>query len=298
LSRPTIERSISELQSIGSIRKEGNKISIDPKKNKLYLLAKLIKTEKERGNIESYAEIIYQDVFKTLKRVPKGKLAQGELTGFSLYSEYGIEYHTIHDYYYSNHNESLKLEDILIHSILAIIKDGDKLGMAMALLFYIKNKSKMDPLALRNFARKYNISQVWIDMEGYIRNIPVRKPELFLPWEEFEEKAKLYDIRTENYTLPVSYPNLFDDIGKVADPSTEAYLFGGENMRLKGLKPRTKDCDIVVSDEKSFNSVVKGLKSMGYKSANESHLSQDDLRIGASDILQHPTRSRVDIFKA
>jgi hypothetical protein len=50
-------------------------------------------------------------------------------------------------------------------------------------------------------------------------------------------------------------------------------------------------------EEKSFNSIIKGLNSMGYKSANESHLSQDDLRIGYN-ILQHPTRSRVDIFKA
>lgn len=246
---------------------------------------------------EPYAEIIYQDGFRTLKRVPKSKLAQGELTGFSLYAEYGIEYHTIHDYYYMNDNESLTIEDLLIHSILAAVKDGDKNSMAMALLFYVKNKSKMDPLKLRNVAKKYHVSQVWIDMEGYLRNLPVRNPELFLPWEEFEEKAKLYDIRREDYALPISYPNLFNDIGRVVDTKTEAYLFGGENMRLKGLKPRTKDCDIIVSDENSFNSIVKGLKSMGYKSANESKLSQDDLRIGASDILQHPTRSRVDIFK-
>jgi hypothetical protein len=35
---------------------------------------------------------------------------------------------------------------------------------------------------------------------------------------------------------------------------------------------------------------------MGYSSVNKSRLSAEDQRIAASDILEHPTRSRVDIF--
>jgi hypothetical protein len=87
-------------------------------------------------------------------------------------------------------------------------------------------------------------------------------------------------------------------VGQEVLPQTKAYLLGGENMRIKGLKPQTKDCDLVVSDEKSFINIIEALKQMGYTSINKDRLPADDQRIVASDILEHPTRrSRIDIFK-
>jgi hypothetical protein len=52
----------------------------------------------------------------------------------------------------------------------------------------------------------------------------------------------------------------------------------------------------VVSGEQDFRSIVEALRKMGYKSLNDSSLSEDDRRLHASDILVHPARSRIDIF--
>ena len=296
LSLRTVQRAISELESIGAVRRdESGRVSLNKVYEPLYLFAEYLRTESEKKDVEPYAEIIYQDRARTLKKVSKGKRVDGELTGFSLFADYGVEYHTTHDYYIEQ-DTPLQLAEALIHAVLAAGKEQDKHGILMTMIFYLKNKQRLDPLTLRQIAREYKISDVWVDIEGYLKNTPVKNQNLFLPWQEFEEKAKLYAISAENYTLPVAYPDLFKDIGQNIQSETEAYLLGGENMRLKGLKPRTKDCDLVVSDERSFNHIVETLKKMGYASVNKSRLSADDQRVAASDILEHPTRSRVDIF--
>ena len=296
LSLRTVQRAISELESIGAVRRdESGRVSLNKVYEPLYLFAEYLRTESEKKDVEPYAEIIYQDRARTLKKVPKGKRVDGELTGFSLFADYGVEYHTTHDYYIEQ-DTPLQLAEALIHAVLAAGKEQDKHGILMTMIFYLTNKQRLDPLTLRQIAREYKISDVWVDIEGYLKNTPVKNQNLFLPWQEFEEKAKLYAISAENYTLPVAYPDLFKEIGQNIQSETEAYLLGGENMRLKGLKPRTKDCDLVVSGERSFNHIVESLKKMGYTSVNKSRLSADDQRVAASDILEHPTRSRVDIF--
>lgn len=295
LSLRTVQRAISELESIGAIKRKENNVGINRDYEPLYLFAENLRRE-DGKSVEPYAEVIYQDYVRTLKKVPKGKRVDGELTGFSLFTDYGIEYHTTHDYYIKQ-DASLQFADVLIHAVLAASKEQDKNGMVIAMIFYLKHKQKFDPLTIRQIARDFKISEVWVDIEGYLRNTDVKNKSLFLPRQEFEEKAKLYGIPIENYTLPTAYPDLFKDIGRRLAEKIEAYLLGGENMRLKGLKPRTKDCDLVVSDDRSFLAIVEALKSMGYESANKSRLSADDARIDASDILEHSTRSRIDIFK-
>lgn len=296
LSLRTIQRCMSEFESIGVIKKVDDKISIDKTKEQLYLFAKLLKTENERRNIESYADIIYQDKFRILKKIPKDQRADGELTGFSLFYDYGIDYQTTHNYFIKQES-SLRLEEILIHALLIAHKNKDKNAITMAILFYLKNREKMDPLDIRMIARSYGISEIWIDVEGYVRNDPLKNIDLFLPRNEFEEKARLYDIHSDLYTLPVAYPQLFRDIGKKLPEATEACLLGGENMRMKGLKDRTKDCDIVVDDDKALNNLTNTLLDLGYKSLNKEHFTNDDRRIDPFDILEHPARSRVDLFK-
>jgi predicted transcriptional regulator len=296
LSLRTVQRSISELESIGAIKKDAEKIFIDKTNERLYLFAKFLKTETERKTAEPNVEIIYQDKFRILKKVLRGQSVDGELSGFSLFSSYGIDYHTTYDYYIKQ-TSVLKLEEILIHAILTAYKSLDKNGMAIAILFYLKNRDNMDPLNIRATARVYGISDVWIDIEGYVRNNPTKNPQLFLPRAEFEDKARLYDIPPELYTLPIAYPQLFKEIGDHLSGAAEACLFGGENMRQKGIKDRTKDCDIVLADEDSRTAVIDALEKMGYKSLNKTYFTEDDKRIDPFDILEHPSRSRMDIFQ-
>lgn len=296
LSLRTVERAVSELESIGVIRRsENNTIQLDQSKEQVYLLAKYLKTEYERKRIEEYAEVIYQNPLAVLKRVPKGRRAEGELTGFSLFTDYGIEYHTTHDYYVKQETP-LTLGEVLIHAVIAASKDKDKNAMTVTILFYLKNRDDMNSLEIRSVARRYGVIDIWLDIESFVRGNEIKNVEFFSPREEFVEKAQLYEIPQDLYTLPAAYPQLFDDIGAKLPNEISVYLIGGENMRLKGLKARTKDCDIVVSGEEDFRSIVEALRKMGYKSLNESSLSEDDRRLHASDILVHTARSRIDIF--
>ena len=72
------------------------------------MFVQILNTEKKRDEIknEDFVEIIYQNHFIILKKIPKEKKAEGELTAFSLFSEYGIEYHPTHNYYVEQDSES------------------------------------------------------------------------------------------------------------------------------------------------------------------------------------------------
>lgn len=300
LSLATIFRSLSELESVGAIvrDKDNGTVTIDKsREQQLFLFASLLKVETERKNfVEEYSEIIYQNHSKILKKVSKGKLAEGELTAFSVFPDYGIDYVTTHDYYVRR-SSALRLEDVIIDAILVASKNSDKNAITVTILFYLKNKSKFDILNLRSVARTYGVSDIWLDIEGFIRDNKVKNSHLFLSREEFEEKARLYDIPSDLYTLPVAYPPLFEEIGRGLDREIEVYLLGGENMRIKNLKDRTKDCDILLRNQYSARTIVDTLENMGYKSTNEMKMSPEDVRINAFDILVHESRSRIDIFK-
>lgn len=296
LSLRTIQRAISDFNSIGVITKKRNEINLKQENEDIILFAKYLKTEENAKLTEPNSEIIYQDSRRVLKKTLKNEKIEGELTGFSLFSDYGIDYHTINDYYIKQ-NGMLKLEDVLIHAIISATENQNKNEITICMLFYLKNRDKMDPLEIRRTARSYSISNIWLDMEGYIRNNPVTNTQLFLPKNEFEEKARLYNIAQDLYTLPTAYPKLFEEIGQKLKKPVNAYLFGGENMRKKGIKPRTKDCDIIVTEENEGKELVRCLEQIGYKSINKTHFTEDDNRIDPFDILEHPSRSRMDLFK-
>lgn len=296
LSLRTIQRTLSDFDAAGIIKREHGKIWIKKDKEDVLLFAKYLKTEKESAASELNSEIIYQDSQRILKKTQKNKKIKGELTGFSLFADYGVEYHTVHDFYVKQ-NTALNIEDVLMHAILSSVKNQNKNEIAMCVLFYLKNRDKINLMDMRLVSKVYSISNIWLDIEGYIRNNPVSNTQLFLPKTEFEEKAKLYNIPLESYTLPIAYPKLFEDIGSKLTMPVNAYLFGGENMRKKGIKPRTKDCDMIVTEERHRKEFVKCLEKLGYIALNKLHFTKDDNRVDPFDIFEHPTRSRIDLFK-
>ena len=292
LSQMTVYRVLNELRSIGAVIENDGKFVLYQDKD-LQLFVNLLNTEKERLTAEPYAEILYSDSRRVLKSVPTGQKASGELTAFSVFSEYGIKYHTIRDYYVEQ-EETVNLEDILIHALIAADKETDKTALIMAIVFYVKNRDRIALDMVRRCARSFKVHELWLDVEAYARKLPVQHKDKFLPWEEFEQKAKLYELK--DYELPPAYPQLFKDIGKHLERSVEMYLLGGENMRLKGLKNLTKDCDIVVRDNTSFRLVKGALLKMNYEPLVNEYFSEDDKRINPSAILVHQYRSRMDLF--
>ena len=67
-------------------------------------------------------------------------------------------------------------------------------------------------------------------------------------------------------------------------------------LRIKGYKQATKDCDIAVTNEQSFLAVVEAFKRMGYKSTYEKIMPRSEIRIEPPITLRHRVKPTVDIF--
>lgn len=59
--------------------------------------------------------------------------------------------------------------------------------------------------------------------------------------------------------------DIFKIIGKTLDERVECFVIGGSAMLYHGTKEVTKDIDIVFSDERSRETVIKVLKNLGFK---------------------------------
>jgi hypothetical protein len=94
----------------------------------------------------------------------------------------------------------------------------------------------------------------------------------------------------------VAYPRLFEELSNHLSSDVIIYLIGGENLRIKGYKQATKDCDIVVTNEQSFLALVEAFKHLGYKSTHEKIRPISELRIEPSITLKHSMKPTVDIF--
>ncbi len=295
LSKATTYRSISDLQSIGSILKDEDVINIDESKEQLVLFTKLLKTEREKKYEDGSTEIIYNNNSTILRKTPSGKIAKGATTGFTLFSDYDMEYQTTREYF-CEQKDDLDIQDVLLHAVYSANYSKNKMELLIAIVFYAKHKDKMDILQLRKKATELGILEIWLDIEAYMRRKQLKNTYLFLPWNEFLSKAKLYDIPIEKYTLSKPSNLLFREISDELKESKTIYLFGGENMRIKSLKDSTKDCDIVVENKDDFEHLAQILTKIRYKRIVETSYSDEDRRIKPDDIFEHDEKSRIDLF--
>ena len=176
-------------------------------------------------------------------------------------------------------------------------KEGNGNQLALSVIFYLKNRQNMDPLRIRRIAKTYRVSGIWLDIEAYVRGNEIVNSKLFLPKDEFREKAEMYGISTDMYVLPNADPMLFVDIGSKLKIPIDVYLFGGENMRRKNIKLATKDCDLAVVANNQRLELIRVLENLGYTSLNKTYFMATDVRIDPFDILVHPTKNRIDLFK-
>ncbi|RNJ77739.1 MAG: hypothetical protein EB830_01490 [Nitrosopumilus sp. H13] len=293
LSKTTIHRSISELQSIGAIIKNNGKMQIDERKESLMEFANMMRMEMEKKYEDDNVEIIFNDGSTILRKTPVGKIIKGATTGFSLFSEYGVEYNTKDDYF-CEQEEEMDIQDVLLHAVYSAVKTKNKMELLMCVIFYAKHKEKMDTMQLRKKSIKLGILDIWLDIESYMRE-KMPKTELFLPWNEFLIKAKLYEIPTRKYTLPKP-SDIFREISDELKKPFTVYLIGGENMRIKSLKSSTKDCDIVVENNENFENMAQILIKIGYEQIAKQEFVGEDLRIEPDGMFKYENKSTIDLF--
>ena len=295
LSKATTYKSISDLQSIGAIVKNKDTININKTIKHLELFVKLLKIENEEKYESHNTEIIYRNNSTILRKTLRGNNAKGNTTGFSLFSDYGIQYNTVYDYF-CEQEKCLDIQDVLLHAVCCANQENDKMGLVMAMVFYLKHKEKMDISELRKKSSELEISKIWLDIEAYINRKELKNANLFLPWNEFLIKTELYNIPTEKYTLPEPNHLLFEEISKQLQEPKTIYLFGGENMRIKSLKDSTKDCDIVVENKADFDTLAQIICNIGYMRVLKTSYLDQDKRIKPDDIFVHEQKSRIDLF--
>ena len=307
LSAATVHRAISDLKAIGVIEKKidtkefskgkGSKtLRIDPSETSLIVFASILKIEREKIG-ESNVEILFTDKEKTIKKIPKGEIIIGDhQTSFSLFTDNGMQYDSTHDYYVTQKNPP-DIHDIIIHSVLITYKDNDKLALTMTIAFYVQNKHKTDTKQLRKIAKSFDMSSVWLDVEGYVQRQEPKKKNLFLPWCEFLSKAELYEINHKKYTQPKYEPLLFEYIAIHLTNPASMFLTGAENMRLKNLKPTTSDYDVIIENPIDFVALYEILtEKLDYKKLIRTEYSLDDLRLNPDEILIHANRGRIVMF--
>lgn len=85
------------------------------------------------------------------------------------------------------------------------------------------------------------------------------------------------------------YNKLFNEINKSLKESINIHIIGGAALLFRGIKPSTKDIDIIVSSEQEFQSLIKSLKELNFKDTGfgigydnfklEKRIKKDDIEI-------------------
>lgn len=286
----TIKRALNKMMETGAIReREGRYYLADDENLRIFLQS--WREEKERSLVESYAEIVYSSQDIIIKRVPKGKPAKGSLTAFSMFAVYGIQIQPVYDYYVQPERK-LTLEDIFVH---AIVFSESPVELTDCALLLAKNLSTFDLRKAREMAKKLYIEDKLLDLENYLRNMAVSIPDRLLPWNEFAEKARIYEINPESLLVSeISFD--FTLLEKHIDRPVSLYVFGGEGMRIRKLKRSTKDIDIVLEDKASITLVEGGLRKIGYKPLSGDEITIVDRKLEPSGIFIKEGYPRMDLF--
>ncbi len=211
------------------------------------------------------------DASTEVRKVPKGK-GRGFLTAFSRFPELGVDYFTREDYITSSEPSP---EEILLHAVQA---SENAHQLTLCAICFLKNRDKLNSEKIRRLARRKGILNLWLDLEAYSEGMPVKHPELFLPWKEFVEKASLYGVQIRPPVRFERISELFRLIGDRLPEKIEVYCFGGAPLLLLGVKDATKDVDLLV-EKKWFGILEEALKNLGYRSQDGVYLHDELPRV-------------------
>lgn len=215
---------------------------------------------------------------------------EGEPTAFSAFNRYGVEYYPAQEYRYQNES-SPTIEDVLIHAVKAA---KNRKQASMAVVFFLKHRSIIESSELWKLANKWDCVEEWADTLAYADQRDPKHEDRFLPWEEFTTLARDYDVFLRGHHPEESLQNGLEELGKALDTEVDAYLLGGGNLILRGLKDSTKDLDIVVEDRESFLALGEALRERGYEERTDLEEAYKDL--DPAIVFEKEGSPRYDIF--
>jgi len=312
-SKSQIYKDISELKSLGVILENKGEYCINPDLGDLVNLLNIMEKQALYKGVKEYAIVLWRKGSERLEKIPEGfnieekregekegerkgeeGEEEGELTAFSRFSDYGIEYTPAHNYVFYQKKQGKKQgkkllpEEIFIHSLIASEK---KAQLSISIIFFLKNRDKLNIASIKKLARHYDVLNLYLDVEHYLT---AKKGDKFLPWGEFLEKAKLYDINLDKQFKGEILFSVLVEIGKIINEEINVYLIGGGNMIIQGLKDSTKDIDLVVENIDDFYILKDGLETLGYGEHSKAMELYKNLK--PSTIMYKSENPRFDIF--
>jgi hypothetical protein len=199
IPRNTLWRYTNNLKSRGIITQEGK---INPQFRGLSEFLKEYQSflvKKIANSLSENSIILWQQGSEFLVRTSKGLQnipLNFQKTATSLFGEYGLSLFTDFDlYFYSINKKSIRLEDVLLHTLL--IEPKNVRYVTYALLFLKKTEQHLDKKYLQQDAERLGLNDEIAGMLEFIEN-HTHSPNQGLPsWEEFVIKAKDYGVITE-----------------------------------------------------------------------------------------------------
>ncbi len=225
-----------------------------------------------------------------LQIIPLEFESEGTLTAFSRFSEFGLMVNPSHKFIYFP-KKKLTLEEILVHAIKFSENAND---MALCMLFYLKNKSKIKVNEIEKHSGQLNILDKWFNIIAFMDGQQVKNQKLFLPKNEFKQKAQLYGIKTIIRYEQKAIQELFKETEKALKEKIQLYFIGGNALIEHKTKNSTKDIDIVLVSEKQATILFKALKKIGFNEVAEKEFQYDLLE--ATAMLERKNSPRIDLF--
>ncbi|VVB76123.1 Uncharacterised protein [uncultured archaeon] len=161
-----------------------------------------------------------------LQKVPLDFQAEGTLTAFSRFTEFGLPINPSHKYLYLPKKE-LTLEEIIAHAVKFSNNAND---LALCILFYLQNRTKAKVNEIEKNCEKLGEINTWFDMVSYIDGQPVKNQLLFLPKHEFQQKAQLYKLETIPRYNQEKIQELFKELEKEIKETIQVYFIGGNAL--------------------------------------------------------------------
>ena len=265
------------------ISKEKNKYSLSNSNKNFYEFIKLIH-EKEKD------KYFWTNGTEKLQKLPINFPHNGIITGFSRFSENGLEITPTNQFIYLPKKE-LSLEEILVH---AIKFSGNANDMVLCILFYLKNKHKLNIQIIESESKKFEVFGIWLDVISYLEGQPTENKDLFLPKNEFNQKEELYKVQVPKRFEQDKIQYLFNELEKRIETKINIYFIGGNALIEHQTKNSTKDIDLVMISNKEASELVSILKKNGFSEIKDKEFQYDELDTSA--MLEKKDYPRVDLF--
>ncbi len=263
LSEKTVRRVLGRLMEMGIVRKFDGLYELTSEST-IRVFFRVIRSN--LWSVDKRINIRWAKGLVRLVEVPRNIKIDGSLTAFSVFDKYGVPVEFPNDFYVIP-KESLSLEDIVIHSI--ILAD-DPYKMTLVAVFIAKNYDVLDIEKLKEKAIKYRVLDKLVKIDAYIHGAEPANMSL-LPFEEFENLAKEYNIEISKFLVRTFSEDFLEDLGEKIDEPLTIFLIGGAVMVIRKLKGRTKDIDIVALNRDDMQRLVHALAFMKYEKVSGDH---------------------------